>query len=385
MRNLVISVAVAAAATITGFEALAAGDGSLPASQLTVAGGYLYGTTESGGTYDLGTVFRITPAGDENVVYSLKAPSEEARSPGHLVHAFGSLYGTTGGGGHGFGTVYRVRPDGAKKNLYAFMGAGDGAYPSAGLTQAGGVFYGTTAYGGANGQGTVFSVTPAGIKTTLYSFAGGADGANPLARLTLVGNTLYGTTWHGGGTACGGLGCGTVFAITIAGAESIVYAFQGGADGSAPIGSVVYSNSKGLLFGTTSGGGSNGGGSIFQLTLQGVKTTLHAFSGIGDGATPQGDLIKVDHNLYGTTIAGGANSEGSVFEISETGDFRTLYSFQGGFDGASPYAGLIKFAGVLYGTTANGGGFGCGPFGCGTVFRITPGGSYAQLYRFKGS
>ena len=96
----------------------------------------------------------------------------------------GAFYGTTTSGGvYNNGTVFRMSPAGVLTNLYSFGGGADGSYPAAALLQGSdGNFYGTTAYGGAYGDGTVFRMTPDGKLTTLVAFDGYA-GANTQAAL----------------------------------------------------------------------------------------------------------------------------------------------------------------------------------------------------------
>jgi uncharacterized repeat protein (TIGR03803 family) len=93
--------------------------------------------------------------------------------------------------------------------LYSFNGR-SGKSPYASLTDVNGMLYGTTSSGGANGDGTVFQITPSGAERVLHSFEGGSlDGAFPFASLTNVKGTLYGTTSGGGGK-----GDGTVFSLS---------------------------------------------------------------------------------------------------------------------------------------------------------------------------
>ena len=124
----------------------------------------------------------------------------------------------------------------------------------------------------------------------------------------------------------------------------------------------------------------------------GTLTTLHSFDGT-DGEAPEGYLVQgSDGNFYGTTYAGGVNCVpgggcGTVFKITPSGTLATLYNFcsQGDCaDGQEPIAGLVQASdGNFYGTTAGGGGVVyCDPIGCGTIFKITPSGTLATLYRF---
>ena len=157
-----------------------------------------------------------------------------------------------------------------------------------------------------------------------------------------------------------------------------------GSDGSGPNASLIFDHS-GNLYGTASGGGAYGYGTVFELspTHNGtwIETTLHSFNRDGiDGANPGGALIQDSAgNLYGTTSAGGSDQNGAVFELtrSENGDWseKILFSFHG-TDGSAPAGSLIFDArGNLYGTTAEGGdhnGDECIYQGCGNVFELSP-------------
>ena len=228
----------------------------------------------------------------------------------------------------------------------------------------------------------------------LYSFTGGSDGGSPTSRLVqdAAGN-LYGTTTRGG-MGCGPVfkECGVVFKLDPSGNETVLFTFTGGADGGMPAGGLIQ-DASGNLYGTTSGGGDSGNGTVFRLDLSGNETVLYSFSGANDGARPSGALIRDEAgNLYGTTLAGGdeipcggsAPGCGTVFKLDSTGKETVLHSFTGGGDGAFPYADLVlDAAGNLLGTTA-GGGSGSAGAGDGVVFKIDVTGNESVLYTFKG-
>ena len=374
--TLLAAVGPARAATETVVYAFKSGtDGQYPlAGMIRLGAGTLYGTTRLGGAAN-GIVFKIDAAGAESVVYAFQ-PGNDGSFPVANLAKVGShtLYGTTyQGGTSNNGTVFKVTPAGVEKVLHSFQGGSDGANPGAGLIDIGGTFYGTTEQGGANGQGTVFSMTPAGAVTVLHSFAGGSDGAYPQSGLIDVNGTLYGTTAYGGGTPACFQGCGTVFKITPAGSESVVYPFQGGTDGFMPDAGLLKLGST--LYGTTAqGGGSSancsrlGCGTVFKVTLAGAETVLHAFQNGADGYGPAAGLIDFNGTLYGTTSGGGSASSGTVFEITPAGLESVIYAFKGGSDGESPAAPMIPLGGALYGTTEFGGNGG----GYGTVFKVVP-------------
>ncbi|MFY9631958.1 MAG: choice-of-anchor tandem repeat GloVer-containing protein [Candidatus Cybelea sp.] len=196
--------------------------------------------------------------------------------------------------------------------LYSFGGSPDGANPDAGLVAGKkGEYYGTSAGGGSpnceGGCGTVYEITAAGKERVLYSFQGASDGANPYATLIMdKEGALYGGTESGGNADCG-----TVFKLTPGKqgwTESVLYVFQGGSDGLLPAGGLVMTKS-GALLGTTEGGGSDDGGVVFELTPSGStysEKIVHSFTGPPDGLTPLDALVSDSSgNLYGTTQEGG--------------------------------------------------------------------------------
>jgi uncharacterized repeat protein (TIGR03803 family) len=194
---------------------------------------------------------------------------------------------------------------------------------------------------------------------------------------------LIGTTSAGGIEGCAGaLGCGTVFKVTPGGTQSVLYAFQGGSDGSNPYYAGVIADGAGNLYGTTAAGGATrcsnvygqGCGTVFQLAPNGSETLLHVFSG-SDGANPLGGvLMDSGGTFYGTASTGGRNKCsyglkgcGTAFKFDNRG-FTYLHIFLDGSDGAGPYASpLLLKSGALYGTAVFG-----GLGGDGTVFKIKP-------------
>lgn len=263
-------------------------------------------------------------------------------------------------------------------------GVNDGAFGLNGLTKGGkNAFYGVAITGGANGGGTVFTMTAKGAVTVLHAFGGGTDGSAPRGEVVFVPgdhDAIYGTTASGGtGTGCSGTvpSCGTVYKIDLAtNAYSILYSFQGGADGATPAGGLAYKD--GVLYGTTLQGGGTQGcpstydscGTVFSVTTGGMESVLYSFQGGRDGANPGSKLLISGKDLFGTTAAGGGRCArqtefpdgcGTVFKLTPpsagTGpwDEHVLHRFQSISDGADPYAGVIKMGSVLYGTAFAGG------------------------------
>ena len=245
--------------------------------------GNLFGTSYIGGDCEQGNVFELSPpivpgdpwTGKQLYSFHCKGNSDpDGIDPvGHLIQGrAGALYGVTKYSGHAQGTVFRITPpapgqtDWTEKVLYTFQGGPDGAYPNDGVTQYHGKLYGTTGSGGScsdhNGCGTVFELTPPAnlngvwTKTTIYNFAGGADGQDPGFEVSFdkQGN-LYGTT-RGGGSGGGG----TVYKLAPPvnpgdpWTETILHAFGLAQDGISPSSPVLVGRS-GSLFGMTSSGG----------------------------------------------------------------------------------------------------------------------------------
>src|ERR1035441_5091558 len=373
-------------------------DGSEPRAGLVQAtNGDLYGTTTAGGIKgNGGTVFRITPGGTLATLYRFCAQANctdgTVPQAGLVQAANGDFYGTTSfGGANEHGTIFKITQGGTLTTLYSFCSqtkCTDGAGPQAGLVQAAnGDLYGTTNTAGANGgydYGTVFKITPGGTLTTLYSFcsqSGCTDGALPVAGLVQAANgDFYGATYEGGAS-----NDGTIFKITPGGTLTTLYSFcsrSGCTDGAYPPAGLVQA-ANGDLYGTTYGGGANGGyGTVFKITPGGTLTTLHSFN-YTEGEGPNAGLVQAaDGDFYGTTFFGGSNgNSGTIFKITPTGTLTTLHSFNG-TDGEGPVAGLVQAAnGTFYGTTYGGGAHG----GYGTVFKITPTGTLTTLHSFNGT
>lgn len=237
-------------------------DGAIPQASLVTVNGAFYGTTEYGGADSIGTIFKVSASSKESVLYSFTFSSPDGRYPvAGLVDANGTLYGTTlNGGTSGNGTVFKVSTAGAEHVLYSFKTAPDGVNPQAGLVSVGGTLYGTTQYGGQTNNGTVFKVSTSGKESVLYSFKGSPDGANPYSALAVANGTLYGTTYSGGTNDNG-----TVFKVTTSGKEQVLYRFTGlPYGGKSPAAAMIPVN--GSLYGTTSEGGKNLTGTVFKVT-----------------------------------------------------------------------------------------------------------------------
>src|SRR5579863_7288615 len=290
--------------------------------------------------------------------------------------------------------------------LHSFTGGSDGATPVFVqlLGDSAGNLYGTTSAGGTHNSGTIFRSSADGSETVLYNFTGGSDGASPVSGLIAdAAGNFYGTALNGGHSCRNSSkGCGVVYKLSPAGAQSVIYSFlgvQNNSDGALPQGSLLL-DFNGNLFGTTSSGGisttdcPNGGGTAFELTPSGnswTETQQYTFLCTSTGGShPYAPLISdFEGDFYGTTTGGG-NCGGSgdaqcgiVFELVPGPDGwsqNMIYSFSGGTDGAEVMNSLVRDSDFnLYGATELG-----GAYGEGTLFRIN---EYDKtvLHNFSGT
>lgn len=318
-------------------------DGEYPmAAVLQGSDGALYGTASSGGGEGgrpgqvyAGTVFKISTNGALTKLYSftgfitiVETDSEGGDPKAPLAQGSdGSFYGTTQIGGSrtnsavDYGTVFKIDTNGTLISLYSFTNGNDGAYPVAGLVQgANGNFYGAAQFGGISNAGTVFEISSNGMLTGLYSFTNGYDGRYPVAAL-VQGNdgNFYGTTESGTNG-----GYGTIFKIRANGTLTSLYSFTGGNDGANPEASLLQ-GSDGNFYGTTSSGGTNGLGTVFEWRTNGALTSLYSFTGYNDGANPKASLVQAgDGSFYGTTYLGGPNGGGTVFRLMVVPTFQAV-------------------------------------------------------------
>jgi hypothetical protein len=363
---------------IYNFQGQVNGDGDDPLGGLLIDGaGNLYGTTAYGGTgtclvlgslVGCGTLFRLSPPAapegvwTETILHSFQGSNDGYFPQGDLLSdKQGNLYGATQfGGGFGVcdqgiypfcGTVFELSPSGygswTEKVLYSFKSGADGANPNGGLIfDRQGAIYGTTYFGGNGGCagpegvgcGTVFrldrSPTGSWSETVLYRFRGVPDGSNPAAGLTIEAGALYGTTLDGGNAEWG-----AIFRLSPPSktnrqwTESVIFNFEA-LTGFSPQAALLFDR-VGNIYGTASGGGDAGGGTVFRVcssmppsyTASRSESDLYDFAGTPDGAGPAARLIpSAGGALFSTTKSGGTGQHcvyggcGTVYEI----DARTL-------------------------------------------------------------
>ncbi len=388
-------------ATLTTLASFSATTGMYPDGTLLEDGnGNLFGTTRGGGANADGTVFEIADtasgyAATSTTLASFNGANGSAPEAGLIEDTNGDFFGTTeGGGGTGnAGTVFEVANTAGSytiNSLVTFGSINGGVNPFAGLiTDAAGDLFGTTAYGGgaASNSGTVFEIAKtaggyASTATLLTSFQS-STGGRPLGGLIADANgDLFGTASNGGASADGG-----VFEIakTANGyAAPTFLATFNGTNGSLPYGSLS-TDANGDLFGTTSGGGANFYGTVFEIAktaggYASTVTTIASFTQAGPNMPNAGVIVDAKGDLFGTTTANGNSFAGAVYEVAKTAGVyastpTTLVAFNttNGYDPAT--ALIADSSGDLFGTTLSG-----GAANDGTVFELTNAGYSVACY-----
>lgn len=318
--------------------------------------GNMYTTTPYGGQNLVGAAVKITPAGQETVLYNFNNvdPDEAFPFSGLSLGVDGNLYGATIGYlENSFGKVFKITPNGQITFIHTFSSA-EGFRPFAPPIQASdGNLYGVTTLGGANGYGSIYRITPAGQFKVLGSltYANGYYTQAPLVEAT-DGN-FYGVSWEGGSS-----GVGTVFRVTNKGKITTLHNFTY-YDGAYPLSPLVQA-SDGNLYGVAGVGGDNEYGTIFKISIKKKFTVLHSIS-TSDGEYPSAGLVQgPDGNFYGNTW--GSSNYGTLYKITPAGNFTVLHNFDY-TNGGNPEVTLLQHTtGPLYGDTYDGGVHGYGTF-----------------------
>lgn len=371
---LAVAPVVAFAQAAPALSTLVAFSGSQATSNAVLGpDGGLYGTTSASSFVTGGLIYRAAADGSSvRTIYQLTINDGLSPVAGLLLGSDGRLYGSTVLGAASqvgsTGTVFRLSPDGSGFSvIHRFepysttnvLGAPvntDGATPETDLIEGpDGLLYGATRTGGPNGTGVLFRLAKDGSGfAVLHAFGAvtsdagvtpaiNGDGLNPIGPLVAGSDgLLYGTASGGGAN-----GNGTLFRVGLDGSGfEVIYTFSSltanpdglstNEDGAAPIPGLT-DGEDGHLYGVTNLGGSGGNGTVYSFDpVANLLTTMHAFDG-NDGARPTGELLLgQDGLLYGSTATGGTNAQGN------TTTFGTLFSIAR--DGTS-FTSLVSFEG----------------------------------------
>ncbi len=339
---------------------------------IAASDGQYYGTTTRGGSFGGGTLYRLDRLGRVTTLHHFDT-TNGTFPMGELVEHGGLLYGTTSSQGPGFsGSIFTSDLVGGFAVVYAFTGAA-GASPNSGLTTGpDGLLYGVASSGGSTNGGVVFRLEADGSVTDLHDFVADTDGFDPVGGLTLGSDGfLYGTA-----AGAGPGGSGTVFRIDPLGTFTMLHGLIP-SEASTPV-APLFEASPGVFVGSGSFGGTTNDGTLFRYeTATTTLTRIHAFSTI-DGEYPYSGVIRAsDGSLYGSTSAGGATGLGEVYRTDVDGNVESVATFSN-FEGSHPVAGLYQADdGKIYGADAQD-----GQYGFGAAFRIDASDLFEVLHSF---
>ena len=320
-------------------------------------GTYLYGMTYTGGTNQLGNIFKIQPNGNNYTdIYDFNG-TDGSYPYGSLIYDGIYLYGMTSQGGTGGnrGVIFKVLTNGSGYfKILDFDFTNNGGNPRGNLYYDGIYLFAMSSTGGANTIGTIVKVKPDGTSySKLLDFNGSSNGNGATGSLVSDGTYLYGMTPIGVGIN----NYGVIFKIKKDGTGYIkLLDFAGSSNGELPNGSFVYDGT--FLYGTTPAGGTNSG-TIFKIKTDGTGfAIIHNCLGISDGYHPEGSLIFDGTYLYGTARYGGTSNYGTAYELKTDGTgFVKLVDFDGSNKGTCIPLGVIcsNDGSCLYGMTYQGG------------------------------
>lgn len=349
-------------------------DGGYPKGSLLLASdGNFYGLTSGGSINNGGAIFKITPSGTYTIIRSLAINTDGGRPQGHLIQApDGFLYGVNSAGGtYGYGTIFKIKPDGTSYTVLKSLVNTTGSQPYGSLVRASdGNFYGMTYLGGTANRGVIYRITPAGIYTVLRNFTGTTDGQYPFGDLIQAKDGfLYGMTGSAGAN-----GIGTIFKIKTDGTSfTVIRALNISVEGGNVKGSLLQAadgNFYGLTYSTTGGYY----GSVFRVTSTGAVTVIKKFTLATEGGYAMGSLIQApDGLLYGMTNSGGKGGKGTIFKVTiagtTPGTLTVLSHLTGSAMGNVPQDNLVIGKDSAYfGVTQYG-----GATNYGTIFKICGG------------
>lgn len=332
---------------------------------IKASNGKIYGVTEVGAIVpgEQGLIFEYDLT-TNTLNDKLFFQTSEGHTPyGSLCKATnGKLYGYTNGGGtFGYGTFFEFNPITNTKTIIKnfSQSGGDGTYISGTPLQASnGKIYGMLSVGEFNfGMAIIFEYD---ISTNTYTETFDLNAIG-------VGGSAGGLIQASNGKLYGMSNAYIIEYDIITQVASIVFDFTT-SDAVNPYGKLMQA-SNGKLYGTTNQGGLNFEGVIFEFDLTTNTYTKKIDLINATGAYPYCTLREFTNGkLYGTTSSGGVNSAGTLFEYDFTSNtYIPVFNFQYPIS-SSPYGSLLLASdNKFYGTTYYG-----GTNNIGTVFQFEP-------------
>ena len=346
-----------------------AGNGATPYASPIFDGTFLYGTTFGGFSFP-GTVFKVQPDGSGfTTLHNMTNAINDGDKPFAGLYSDGTfLYGTTTtGGSNNLGTLFRIGTDGTGFFKLVNFNSTTGSTPRGALVSDGTFLYGTTSDDGVTNFGTIFKIKPDGSGfLKLGDMLTGTGGPYPEGTLLLQGSVLFGTR-SGYGSGFVNQFPGHIFKINTDGTGlASVYNFK--QEGKWPAASTIIEGA--FHYGVAQNGGEYNAGVIFKIRADGTGySDILSFK--GDMGRPTGDLFSDGTWLYGVTESGGVNDVGTMYKVMPDGTgYTRLLDFDPPATGSIPHGGLISDGTFLYGATSSG-----GSHDSGTIYKIKPDGT----------
>lgn len=344
-------------------------DGTEPRNGVILdSSGNIFGTAYYGGDSNRGTVYEVVKGTNTiKALTSFGGGSPGAYPSGNIVmDGGGNIYGTTESGGKAnLGTIYKLASGTSTVTTLATFDRGKYGASAVGLVSDGsGNLYGGIYYGGPSDYSAVYELlNGSSAVTTLATFSSIGN----ISALTLDGSgNIFGTTFFGGAFNNGNsYGNGSIFEIAKGSGTVTTLASFNGTNGYSPVGGITF-DGDGNMFGTTQLGGAFNKGTIFEFAKGGTAITALASFTADTNNTQAPVTLDSAGNIFGTTPYGGPSGSGTVYELVKgSSTITTLASFDGA-NGGGPFTKVtLDGSGNLYGTTIRG-----GTYGGGTVFGI---------------
>lgn len=337
---------------------------------LKASDGIMYGVANSGGFYNLGTIYSVTPSGVRTTLYSFHG--DLARPSSSLVEGGdGALYGATGFSDQYLGAIFRFSPKtGAISTVHGFAYPNPLWFPGDLTVGADGALYGLAASTASGFTMSMFRCSITGAFSVIHSFS--VSEGYPLQHIfSTPDKHIYGVSNVGGAN-----GSGYIYKMSLSGDTKSIYSFKkSDVYGSSP----VIVGEDGNLWGVANRGGPTGFGGVYHISPAGAGYKLvHAFDpnqGLSYNTSPE-LTIGPDHRYYGSLDTGSTNYRGAVYAVSAAGVFNILHTTGSAPDGTCDDGYTPGPDGALYGVNVS------GSNGAGGIVRLTTAGQYKIISSF---
>ncbi|MEL6535353.1 MAG: choice-of-anchor tandem repeat GloVer-containing protein [Bacteroidota bacterium] len=342
-----------------------------PSGTLLAYNGYFWGTSNTGGDRNSGTIYRFHP--DSGVVEEVNSFDlfRDGRNPtGGLTLVDDLMWGTTLDRVGNTGTIFVFDPETFQLEVVQYLEDAEGNSPQGDLLWFNDLLWGITSRGGASNEGVIYTIDPSDSSFSVVHEFDGTLGGRPITSLTVLDGLIWGTTTDGGAADEGVIFTLDPESLTL----TVKYEFADEVSGATPYSGLTESNDR--LWGVTFVGGDFGDGTLYSITPEGTDFQVHYhFDENSDGDNPRGKLVPYNGKLYGLTWKGGANEVGTLYSIDTTGEnVQILVEFSEESGRSPSNAAMLLVGDTLYGVLPDG-----GSAGKGAAFSFVPNSTHFEL------